>query len=241
MLTGERRALSAAVLAFYAFLYLIVALSPPMPGWGTCFGALAAVYGAGFFGLVAGYFWARWFAIGLGIYGLLTGGVAMWQIGMEPVLLFYGGTHLGISMALWGGSMASAFDGRTEWRQRFHLDDNATHRLGKAVIRAGVSLPMVIMYALAPKDDLGGMVVAAGAGLVTIAGVWALLRMRSWGVLAIAAGVLGLLASLTAAPGFVAISSHYEINVALLGAAAVVLAAAALAPFARPVVDYLRS
>jgi hypothetical protein len=241
MLTGERRALSAAVFAFYAFLYLIVASAPPMPGWATCFGALAAVYGIGFFGLVAGYFWARWFSIGLGISGLISAAVALWQIGPENVILFYGGTHLGVALALWGTSMASSFDGRLEWRERFHLDENATHKLGKAVIRAGVSLPYVIMYALAPKEDMGGMLVAAGAGLLTAAGVWALCRMRTWGVVALGAGIAGLLASLSSAPGFVPLTSRYEINVALLGVAAVLAVAAAVAPFVKPVVSYLRT
>ena len=240
MLTGERRALAAAVFAFYAFLYLIVALQPPMPGWATCFGALAAVYGAGFFGLVAGYFWARWFSIGLGISGTIAAGVSLWQMGLEPVILFYGGTHLGASLVLWGSSMASAFDGRPDWRARFHLDDNGTSKLGKAVIRAGVSLPYVIMYALAPKEDMSSALLAAGSGALAVAGVWALIRMRSWGVFALVGAAAGVIATLSAGPDVVTVSSQYRLDVGLMGAAAAALLLFAAAPFARPMLDYLR-
>lgn len=240
MLTGERRALAAAVFAFYGFLYLIVALQPPMPGWATCFGALAAVYGAGFFGLVAGYFWARWFAIGLGISGTIAAGVSLWQMGLEPVILFYGGTHLGASLVLWGSSMASSFDGRSEWRQRFHLDDAGTSKLGKAVIRAGVSLPYVIMYALAPKEDMGYALLAVGSGALAVAGVWALVKMRSWGVFALVGGALGVAATLPAAPDYVAVSSKYALDVGMMGIAGAVILLAAAAPFGRPILDYLR-
>jgi hypothetical protein len=240
MLTGERRALAAAVFAFYAFLYLIVALQPPMPGWATCFGALAAVYGIGFFGLVAGYFWARWFSIGLGISGSIAACVSIWQVGLEPVILFYGGTHLGACIVLWGASMASAFDGKIEWRERFHLDESGTNKLGKAVIRAGVSLPYVIMYALAPKEDMGYALLAVGSGALAVAGVWGIVKMRSWGVLALVGGALGLATTIPAAPDFVAVSSKYALDVGTMGIAAAVLLLAAAAPFARPIVDHLR-
>ena len=35
------------------------------------------------------------------------------------------------------------------------MDENAVQRLGSSVIRAGVSLPFVLLYALAPKPDAG--------------------------------------------------------------------------------------
>ena len=75
----------------------------------------------------------------------------MWQIGAEPVLLFIGGTHLAATVMLWGSAMAQPYDGQTAWREKFHMDDNAVQRLGRSVIRAGVSLPFVLLYALAPK------------------------------------------------------------------------------------------
>jgi hypothetical protein len=239
-LVGERRALAAAVLAFYGFLFLIVALAPP-PGWGACFGALALVYGTGFFSLVAGYFWARWFAIGLGISGLISAGVSIFQVGPEPVLLFYGGTHALISLVLWGGAMARAFDGRKEWRERFHLDEPATHRLGKAIIRVGISLPYVVMYALAPREDAGAAMIAAAAALLATAGLFGLVRMRSWGVFALAGASLVTLVSLAGlATPIVPFAGGYGINVLLSGVTAALLLALAAAPFAEPAWRYLR-
>jgi hypothetical protein len=106
-LARERKALAAAVIGFYMSIYFLVSLQAPA-GWGAAFGGLAGVYAAAFFGLVTGYFWARWFALGLGISGLISAGMSIWQIGPEPVLVFYGVTHALISIALWGGSVAAA-------------------------------------------------------------------------------------------------------------------------------------
>jgi hypothetical protein len=240
-LTGERRAIAAALLAFYAFIYMLVALAPP-PGWAAAFSAMCLVYGAGFFGLVAGYFWARWYAIGLGMSGLITAIFSIFQIGMEPVLLFYGVTHGGVSLFLWGTGMSTAFDGRKEWRERFHLDENATHKLGKSVIRLGISLPYIVLYALAPKDGAGEALIAALAGGLVLTGIVALFRLRTWGVAALAAGAVALGASLvTGAFGLAPFGNGYAVNVSAAGAAALLLVAAALAPFARPVARYLRS
>jgi hypothetical protein len=240
-LTGERRALAAAVLAFYGFLYLVVTLSPP-PGWAAAFTAMALIYGLGFFSLVAGYFWARWYAIGLGMSGLITAVFSMFQIGMEPVLVFYGATHGLISLVLWGQGVAAAFDGRKEWRERFHLDDNATHRLGKSVIRLGISLPYVVLYALAPKDGAGEMLLALAAGALAASGFYGLVKLRSWSVLALAGGVAGMAVSLSqidCSSALVGLGNGHAINVQAAGVAALVGLMLAVAPFARPVARYL--
>src|SRR3954464_2376502 len=166
---GERRALASAVFAFYFMAYgglcLIGAIPPEMT---KAFAAIAGVYGLAFFGLVAGYFWARWYAVGVGLYGVITTAVGMWQLGPEPILLFLGGTHLAATVMLWGHAMSEGYDGQTAWRERFHMDDNAVQRLGRSVIRAGVSLPMVLLYALAPKPGsaplaLSGLALALAA------------------------------------------------------------------------------
>ncbi len=240
-LTGERRAFAAAVLAFYAFLFLLLALL--QPGWGAAFTAMALVYGAGFFALVAGYFWARWYAIGLGMSGLITAVFSMFQLGsMHPILLFYGATHAGLSLLLWGGVMSLGFDGRKEWRERFHLDENATHKLGKSVIRLGISLPYIVLYALAPKEGAAEALFAALAGGLVLTGVVAMFRMRTWGVAALVGGVVAMGASLITAPFELApFGNGYAVNVTAAGMAAMLLIAAALAPLARPIVRYLRA
>jgi hypothetical protein len=235
-LVGERRALAAAVLAFYGFLYVLNSLMAP-DEWRPAFTGLAGAYALGFFSVVAGYFWARWYAIGLGLSGVIVSAVSMWQIGPEPVLVFYGLTHLAISLLLWGDAVASAFDGQLAWRERFHLDENATHRLGRAVIRASVSLPFMLLYALAPRQDqsMTALATLALAG----AGTWAILRMRTWGILALA-GAAGLAVSASTGTEVAMLSSGVGINLPACAAIAGLMLVASLAPFAGPVGRWLR-
>ncbi len=167
----------------------------------------------------------------------------MFQIGLEPVLMFYGGTHAFISLALWGNGMSAAFDGRKEWRERFHLDENATHKLGKSVIRLGISLPYVILYALAPREGAGEALLAILAGGVAVSAVVGMLRLRGWGVVALAGGsalVAASLASLTCSSAIAGFGNGYAINVEAAGVAALVAMVAALAPLARPIARFLR-
>src|SRR5439155_8690144 len=105
-LVGERRALAAAIMAFYFLFYGVIAYSQVIPEFNKAFVAIAGVYGLAFFALVAGYFWARWYAVGVGLYGVITAAVGMWQLGAEPVLLFVGGTHLAATVFLWGQAMS---------------------------------------------------------------------------------------------------------------------------------------
>ncbi len=237
---GERRAMAAAILAFYAFIYLILMFNAP-PGWERVMMAMAGVYGVGFFAVVAGYFWARWYAIGLGLSGLISALVGMWQIGPENVLIFLGGTHAAISMMLWGDVMSRSFDGKEEWRARFHMDEHAVHRLGRAVIRIGISLPYILMYALAPRasQDLGGAIVALATLGLAGAGTWGLLKLRTWSLGALM-GAAGLLA-FGAAQGGIAPAGAVGVNLATCALVGAILLIGALAPFARPVRDFLRS
>ncbi len=241
-LTGERRALAAAVLAFYGFLYLVVGMTAPSE-WTAAFAGMALVYGIGFFSIVAGYFWARWYSIGVGMSGLITAVFSIVQIGMEPVLVFYGATHAFVSLALWGSGMSLAFDGRKEWRERFHLDENATHKLGKSVIRLGISLPYVILYALAPREGAGEALMAALAGAVAVSGLVGMLRLRGWSVLVLAGGtaLVGIsLAGLTCQSAVAGFGNGYAVNIEAAGFAALAALVAALAPMARPLARYLR-
>jgi hypothetical protein len=181
----------------------------------------------------------------VGLYGVITGAVGLWQMGPEPILLFVGGTHGAISLALWGEGMSRTFDGREEWRARFHMDETATHRLGRAVIRIGISLPYILLYALAPRPGSAfdeSLLAIAALGFAG-AGTWALFRLRTWGLVALS-GAAGLLAAAAITEPLVGTSTLLGgvTPVALVGCAAIgaVMLAAALAPFARPVVDYVR-
>jgi hypothetical protein len=237
-LVGERRALASVILIFYAGLYLLTALSGMLPPeWTTAFTAVGAVYGIAFFALVAGYFWARWFAMGVALSGVISGAVSIWQVGPEEVLLFFAGTHLIAVLFLWGEAMAGPFDGQTAWRQRFHIDDNARHRLGKAIIRAGVSLPYVLLYALAPKpDSMAESVLALGAAALAMGGLWALIRLRTWGVVAMAAAA-GVCAVSALEPHLAA--SIRGVDVGAAAAVAAIGLGGAVVPFLRPAARFL--
>jgi len=190
-LVGERRALAAAIMAFYFLLYGVMAFAQLAPEFTKAFAAIAGVYGLAFFALVAGYFWARWFAVGVGLYGVITAAVGMWQIGAEPVLLFIGGTHLAATVFLWGQAMSEPYDGQHKWREKFHMDDSAVQRLGRSVIRAGVSLPFILLYAFVPRPDSAATALSLAAFVLAAVGLRGLVRLRTWGVLALgAAGAL---------------------------------------------------
>tara|TARA_R110002096_G_scaffold77896_6_gene183255 strand:+ start:18109 stop:18840 length:732 start_codon:yes stop_codon:yes gene_type:complete len=238
-LIGERRAIAAALLAMYGFLYLVVTLLLAPEGWGLAFGSLAGIYGIGFVGLVAGYFWARWFVIGLGLSGFMTGAISLFQMGaMEPTLVFYTCTHLAVTGLLWGNAMARTFDGRKEWREKFHLDESATNKLGKSVIRVGVSLPYVVLFALAPRED-AMLALLGGTGVV--AGAWALTKMRSWAIPAMGVGALTMLAATINEPMLVPLKGDVAMNLDLVAVAAIGFTMMALAPFVSPIIKFLKS
>lgn len=226
-LVGERRAIAAAVLSFYGFVYLLLGLSAG-PEWSAVMSSIAALYGVAFLGVVAGWFWGRWFAQGLGYWGVVSGVLGMWQLGPEPILVVLTASHAIISAFLAGDAMAAGFDGRPDWRARFHLDEHGVQRLGKSVVRAAMSLPILIMWALAPTQPgslfHGGHLVALVPATLGVAGVWALTRMRTWGLLALAGAAVSLLVIAGAS---------------LVALAAAALLVAAVAPFARPIAAQL--
>ncbi len=156
-LAGERRAVAALMFAFWFVMYLMNALLGGGPLAKLLYG-MAGVYGLAFFSLVAGYFWARWYSVGVSLFGVIVAGIGLWQMGPEFQVLFIGITHLTATIALWGASMSELYDGQQAWREKFHMDEHAVQRLGRSVIRAGVSLPMVLIYGLAEAAGRDGAV-----------------------------------------------------------------------------------
>jgi hypothetical protein len=234
-LVGERRALAAVILAFYFLFYALVAFQQVIPPFTKAFAAIAGVYGLAFFALVAGYFWARWYAVGVSLYGVIVAAVGMWQAGTEPVLVFVGGTHLAATVMLWGDAMAVPYDGQTAWREKFHMDDNAVQRLGRAVIRAGVSLPFVLLYALAPKPDAGSLLASIAALVLAGLGTRAIIQLKTWGVMALgAAGIM--LAGLAAMDAMNQGLTMQVFKPAIAGA----LLIAAAVPFVAPMLRWAR-
>lgn len=230
-------------MAFYFLVYGALALFPPIPEFTRAFAAIAGVYGLAFFALVAGYFWARWYAVGVGLYGVITSAVGLWQLPPAereiamPVLLFIGGTHLAAALFLWGQAMSEPYDGQARWREKFHMDDSAVQRLGRSVIRAGVSLPFILLYALMPKPDGTSLAVSALAliafGLAAF-GLRGLLQLRTWGVLA-----LGTAGALTLAMVGVDTASHGMAGLLLWPAVAGGLLLSTVTPFAAPIFRFI--
>jgi hypothetical protein len=233
-LVGERRALAVIVFAFFFLQYLMAVLMGGIPPeLNKAFSAIAGVYGLAFFSLVAGYFWARWYSVGVGLFGVILGVVGIWKEGTEPVYMFFLITHLGAVLMLWGEAMSLPYDGQTAWRLRWHMDDHAVQRLGRSVIRAGVSLPFVLLYAFVPKPEmLAGFAALALTGL----GIRALVQMKTWGIFAL--GAAGSI--LVAQSGAQFVGSGMTPAIIAPALAGVLLFAAA-APFIAPMFRYLRS
>ncbi|MBI4510089.1 MAG: hypothetical protein HY698_10680 [Deltaproteobacteria bacterium] len=228
-LVGERKACAAVVLSFFGSLFLLNAILGPDPP-APMFGALALAYLAGFFGLVAGWFWSRWYCLGLGVSGLIMAAMMAWQVGAEPFVLIWGGAHLVVALSLVGKGPASLFDGRKDWRERYRMDENGANRLGKSIMRAGASIPYLILGGLAPRED--GLVLPLVALLIGAAGLWAVVRLRTWGLVAMAA------AAITAS--FAALGSSWGGLPALAVPAGIMFLAGAVLPFAAPMWRALR-
>lgn len=229
MTSHVRRLAAIAVLGYYAYFFFEYArYSPPMmarPLW-----AISALYGTAAISVAFGFFWGRWFARGLGYWGIVVGVLMMWQLGLENFLLFWAGTNAAVALLLAGDGMAARFDGRADWRARFHLDENGVERLGKSVTRVGMSLPWLLLYVLVPRPggadaELLALVPLALAG----AGLYGLLRLRTWGLFAIGG------AAATTTAGVVTSAAP-----PMVGVLAALLLAAAIAPFARALVARLR-
>ena len=148
--------------------------------------------------------------------------IAWWSLGLDPVVIFLAVTHGIVVLALMGRGPAAAFDGRKEWRERFRMDDNAANRLGKAILRAGASLPYIILAGLAPKQGMMfGILAIGGASL----GLLGLVKLKTWGVLGLVGAFVGA--------AFITQSANTVVAVALLGAAFMPF----VTPFARFVID----
>lgn len=247
-LSGERKAFALLCLAFYTAFFGLLSLllwsappdQPEVRAWWGCFAALGACYGVSFFSLGAGWFWARWFAMGLGYSGVT---VAFWSIitqrSIDPVIAFYGATHGIILLFLQGKQLTTEFDAKPGWRKALGLDENGVQRVRATVTRAAATLPTLILMALAPREGSEGLLVAA----LGLFGIWGLLRARTVGAIALlAAAPLTWIATFShghesALGGHSALVSPDLIH--LLSLSAGVLLFAAAAPFVRPMARFL--
>lgn len=244
---GERKAFALLVLAFYMALYGLIALlmstAPPeeteMRQWMLFFGALGATYAVAFYALAASWFWARWFAIGLGWSGLT---MTFWSIvtmkTLNPVLLFYGATHGVVALFLQGKRLIAEYEGRPEWRKRFGLTDDGVQRVRNSVTRAAVSLPTLIMICLAPRPEEEGLL-RLGA-VLGVVGLLGLLRMRTWGVVSLlSAGTVLALSSSQLHLHAVGVPFGSRLDLSSLTVLTAGLLYFAAAPFLRPMLRFV--
>lgn len=186
-MVGIRRAFALLFLGFYVTQFAMTALLGPdefFPGYL----GLTLCYGLAFVGLAAEWFWARWFAMGVGNFGSLMLLVLL-QVGMEPILAFFGFTHLAITLLLTGEGMAARYEYSEETSERWNFQEESLVLMRRAVKSAGSTIPILILYALMPRPELA-QIVALGLG---VAGLVGLLRGKTWGVLAMgAAGLVAL-------------------------------------------------
>lgn len=239
-----RRAVAALALSLFIFLYLILALNPPAEGWQWAFLALSACYGAAFMGVAAEWFWGRWFASGLAWSGVMVSVASLVMIGWAPALAIYGGLHGLVVLALAGKKMAERYDLQPAWRERYKMDDFGVARLRKTVTRASASLPSVILWAFAPKEPGQGMAVAAItvlAAVLTVTGLGAVVRLRTWGLLALGGAAAAIFATGDVLNPTMGLGTAMPTALGLGPAVAATFLAVAVAPFLRPALQYLRA
>ncbi|MCK5798923.1 MAG: hypothetical protein KAI47_17140 [Deltaproteobacteria bacterium] len=204
---GERRALALLALGGFVTLFILVALA--QPGWVACFGAMALVYGVAFFAIAAEWFWGRWFAMGIATSGLTMAVLGLVTNGVNGSLIFWGVMHGAIYLPLLGGDMAKRYELQHAWRERWHLDDAAVARIKRSVYSTASALPTLIFYTLAPRPGRG---MVLGVLVLASVGTLGLLRLRTWGVLALAGAAVGTAISA------VALSFGGSVSVSLTGA-----------------------
>lgn len=186
-----RKLLSALILALWAGPCVFLALYPDS-GVQAFFGSLGAIYGLAFAGIVGNWFWARWFAVGVGWWGAFAGSSLMLSSGIGWFLILFTLTHLGVVGLLHNAEVAAAYEGRPDWRAKWNLDDRGAARVGGLVTNLGTLLPFAAFYAFFLRGMAVEGVLAMG---VAAAGLAAIVRMRTWGLFAIAASGALLFAS----------------------------------------------
>ncbi|WP_434419711.1 hypothetical protein [Nannocystis pusilla] len=187
MFLGIRRAISLLLLSLYFWNFLLVALVGPEDLY-ACYAALAAVYGVAFVGVAAEWFWARWFAIGLGQFGAFSL-LALPQTGPEPSLLVFGISHVLVALFLGGEGMAARYERSEACVERYNFQEESLILLRRSIKSAGMSLPFLILFTLAPRQDALHLT-ALGLGVAALVG---LIRGRTWGLFAAAgAGAIAL-------------------------------------------------
>jgi hypothetical protein len=236
---GTRRAIALLILSFYFFYFGVLALVAPDELIAMSL-ALMLVYGLAFFALAAEWFWARWFAIGLGNFGSLML-LLLFKVGFEPVYVIGGVTHLLVAVCLMGEGMAAKYEYSEKASERWNLQEDSIALMRRAVKSAGSTLPVLIIYTLGPRPEWMHLALLATG----VAGFVGLVRGKTWGPLAL--GATGLVCLLDGLGVF----GPPTISFLMVGADAPVLYGKAgvfagatmlvVLPFVGPMVRFLRN
>jgi hypothetical protein len=232
----EQRALAAAVLGFFGTVWFLVALTGAAQ---ALFGTLAFIYGMALFSLTAGYFWARWFARGLGWWGATIGVILLVTAGLETAFIIFTVGHLVVVLGLMGEGVTALYDGRTDWRERYGVDDKTAKQVGRTVTNLGSLLPTVCLYTLAPRYGEAGAALTITAVVLVLVGGWALLRMRTWGLLTVTAATVVLFIASFDLLGSSGVFGVF-MNPGIAALVAVGFFVAIIGPYARPITRWLQ-
>ena len=165
---GIRRAIALLLLSLFFWQFLLTALLGPDELF-ACFLALAICYGVAFLGVAAEWFWARWFAMGLGQFGSFMLLVLL-QVGFDESVAFFGFSHLTVWLFLAGEGMAARYEHSEATAERWNFQEDSLALMRRAVRSAGMSLPFLILYVLGPKPELHQLLALglASAGFVAL-------------------------------------------------------------------------
>lgn len=245
-----RVALALLPLSLFGLQFLFGALAGESD-FRAALAALAASYLLAFVALASEWFWARWFASGLGWWGAIMG---LFMVVMIPVpevrtaFAIFASLHALIIGALMGKKMSARYDMQPGWREHFGMDEFGVVRLGRAVTRASAALPGLLLWAFAPRqpDPPAPDLLPLGAAGLAMLGIWALLKRKTWGIFALggsAAALLGLTPPTPHLHGISALSDGLGAVVSTpgFGNALALLLFAATLPFLGAAIRYYRS
>lgn len=237
---GTRRALALLILSFFAIYFGATAWLGPDELYALFLG-LTLCYLLAFFGVAAEWFWARWFAMGVGNFGCLFLFLLL-KVGPEPIFVFFGVSHLLVVLCLMGEGMAAKYEYSERASERWNLQEDSMALMRRAVKSAGSTLPLLIIYALGPRGEWMQLSLLA-TGVLGFVG---LVRGKSWGPMLLGAtGLVCLLDGLgvfgSPTIGFFMLGP--DTLPALYGRAGVFAGATMLVmlPFVGPMFRYLRA
>jgi len=137
-----------------------------------------------------------------------------------------------------GTKMAARYDMQEAWRARYKMDDLGVARLRKTVTRAAASLPSLIVWALGPREGTGGVALVGAVAALALAslGLRGIVKMRSWGILALGGAAVAVPVAIGGEITFRLSTAPADAVLPILVTA---LLAAAVIPFVRPVARFL--